>query len=242
MERFCATCGVPLDRRQLAYCSYACAGRAKARAAEAARIAANGACETCGGPIKRTGHRFCSQRCAGKARLERRPCDRCGKPVKPPRRFCSHACAHAARGDRPKQTYTCARCGKQFERYVSTVRNPQHVYCSGACKAAGRVYKRGAEHPSYKPDGWRYTNSLGYVIVGGRENRVLEHRLVMERMLGRPLTRHETVHHINGIRSDNRPENLQLRLGRHGTGAAYRCADCGSMNVVPVHLETAEGA
>lgn len=106
---------------------------------------------------------------------------------------------------------------------------------------------KGSEHGQWK--GGRHLDASGYVKVRitSEADRLLagervagryfpEHRLVMGRILGRPLLASETVHHVNGDKQDNSPGNLQLRQGAHGKGVALQCNSCGSHDVVAVPL------
>lgn len=147
--------------------------------------------------------------------------------------FCSKVCQYGEA--------TCECCGKAFtKRAPSGGGRPGsrlNVFCSRPCEARGRRVPdlRRIRDDGYVvvrlPDGWPWGGNGSY------QGTMLEHRMVMTLHLDRRLEAHETVHHINGDKTDNRLENLQLRTGRHGRGVALECLDCGSHNVEAVPLE-----
>ena len=63
--------------------------------------------------------------------------------------------------------------------------------------------------PFRNPTG-KWTTKDGYVLMHVDGRTISEHRYVMQKHIGRTLFHNENVHHKNGIRDDNRIENLEL--------------------------------
>lgn len=142
-------------------------------------------------------------------------CEQCGISILPNRRlskskrdkqrFCSHRCANDFRT--PRIERSCQRCGQQCER--RTGESAKHFAAKKFCSRRCANRARGI------------TTRYRKITVNGRS--VLEHRYVMEQQLGRTLHSWETVHHKNGRRLENVPDNLELWA--KGQPAGQRVAD-----------------
>lgn len=99
----------------------------------------------------------------------------------------------------------CQTCKKNYQVWPY---NKKSKYCSHPCYAKS-LDLSGSKNPAWKGGRIKHGNGYWMISVGNKKHK-LEHRLVMEKYLGRKLKKQEKIHHLNGIKTDNRLENLQL--------------------------------
>ena len=135
-------------------------------------------------------------------------CEQCEKTFQArsaTRRFCGMDCANDWQRRR-RVDCTCEQCGNTFSVAPSAHARGEGTYCSRQCyRDAASISEN---NPNWK--GGSFTRSDGYVAIRVDGDYTLEHRYVMEQHLGRKLATREHVHHKNGIKDDNRLENLEV--------------------------------
>ncbi|MES2367480.1 MAG: HNH endonuclease [Pseudomonadota bacterium] len=141
----------------------------------------------------------------------------------------------------PSEMTKCITCGTQVWKDW----RKKTVKCRKCHHAA--IKKDPTLHGSYKTG--KHLDSRGYITIVARDafklmknGRVFEHRYLMEKHLGRRLRGNEHVHHINGIKTDNRFENLQLMNARshlklHHPVKFDKCIVCGNKRTKSTSLK-----
>lgn len=159
-------------------------------------------------------------------------------------KFCSIRCSALSRG-KGWVTNVCPKCGKNYTVRRNELENGRFKTCSIGCGSRGRKMKnetklkiRNAQLGELGNNwgGGRRKTNFGYIqiykpnhpSVLGRTHKgkyVFEHRIVMEEKLKRFLKKNESVHHRNGVKDDNRIENLEIVLKNPHAGRV-NCPFC----------------
>jgi hypothetical protein len=111
-----------------------------------------------------------------------------------------------------KVTKKCEVCGETFSTWPSHLKRGQGKTCGNKCSGISR-----SRENCHLWNGGKIIDKSGYILIYtphhpncSRTGYVREHRLVMEKIIGRFLLKSEIVHHINEDKKDNREENLEL--------------------------------
>lgn len=114
-------------------------------------------------------------------------------------------------------------CGNLRDVDISNLNNKSTKSC-GCLKLQLLQSQKGEKHPNWQ-GGRVSSHKSGYIFIhkpdhpnAAKSGYIVEHRLVMEDAIGRYLYPDETVHHKNGVKTDNNIENLELWTGNHCKG------------------------
>lgn len=97
-------------------------------------------------------------------------------------------------------------CGKETVGITGNLKNGRHKSCG--CYRGGPTSKHAKRRTI--TNGYAFVRRPDHPRANKYTGRVREHTIVMEQKIGRYLLPDERVHHLNGVRDDNRPENLEL--------------------------------
>jgi len=88
---------------------------------------------------------------------------------------------------------------------------PNKSYVKGFCNSHYlRQHRYNRLHSVKRKYGTGTFSNTGYKLISHNGKRILEHRKVMEDFIGRKLFKYENIHHKNGIKTDNRIENIEI--------------------------------